>query len=55
MAATRAVTRLALRALALSLAVALGAYLFAVATGARATHDAPRPRPDRAHTRQAYH
>lgn len=34
MAATRVVTRLTLRALALSLAVALGAYLFALATGA---------------------
>lgn len=31
---TRDATRLALRALVLSLAVALGAYLFAVATGA---------------------
>jgi hypothetical protein len=33
MAHTHAATRLALRALALSLAVALGAYLFALATG----------------------
>jgi hypothetical protein len=34
MASAGAVTRIALRALALSLAVALGAYLFAVASGA---------------------
>jgi hypothetical protein len=34
MAAKRDATRLTLRALAVALAVALGAYLFAVATGA---------------------
>ena len=39
MAPTRAATRIALRALALSLAIALGAYLFAVATGAQPAPD----------------